>query len=43
MEHPPYFPGFASNDFWMFPEAKSALKGRIFQDIENVQKKKRGF
>jgi hypothetical protein len=28
------------NDFWLFPEIKSALKGQIFQDIEDIQKKK---
>jgi len=30
--NPPYFPDLASNDFWLFPEIKSALKGRRFQD-----------
>jgi hypothetical protein len=27
MEHPPCSPDFALNDFWLFPEIKSALKG----------------
>jgi histone-lysine N-methyltransferase SETMAR len=27
MKHPPYFPDLAPNDFWLFPEIKSALKG----------------
>jgi hypothetical protein len=41
VEHPPYSPDLASNDFWLFTEIKSALKGRIFQDIEAVQKEKK--
>jgi len=32
MEHPPYSPYLASNDFWLFPKIKSALKGQRFQD-----------
>jgi hypothetical protein len=35
MEHPPCSP---QNDLWQFPEIRSALKGRIFQDIEDIQK-----
>jgi len=27
------------NDFWLFPKIKSALNGRRFQDIEDIQKK----
>jgi hypothetical protein len=41
MEHPPNSPYLASDDFWLFPEIKSALKGRRFQNIEDIQKKKR--
>jgi hypothetical protein len=26
------------NDFWLFPELKIALKGRIFQDTEEMGK-----
>jgi histone-lysine N-methyltransferase SETMAR len=37
MEHPPCSPDLALNDFWLFPEIKSALKGRRFQDIEDIQ------
>jgi len=37
MKHPPYSPDLAPNDFWLFPEIKSALKGQIFQDIEDIQ------
>jgi len=38
MKHPPYSPGFAPNEFWLFPEIKSALKGRRFQDTEYIEK-----
>jgi len=38
MEHLPSFPDLAPNDFWLFSKIKSALKGRRFQDIENIQK-----
>jgi histone-lysine N-methyltransferase SETMAR len=27
MEHPPYFPDLAPNNFWLFPKIKSVLKG----------------
>jgi hypothetical protein len=37
-EHPPCSHGLASNDLWLFPEIKSALKGRRFQDIEDIEK-----
>jgi histone-lysine N-methyltransferase SETMAR len=40
MEHPPYSPDLAPNDLWMFSEVKSSLKGRRFQDIEVIQKKR---
>jgi hypothetical protein len=29
-----------SHDFWLFPKIKPALKGRRFQDTEDIQKKK---
>jgi histone-lysine N-methyltransferase SETMAR len=38
MEHPPSSPDLAPNDFWLFPKIKSALKGRRFQDIKDIQK-----
>jgi hypothetical protein len=38
IEHPPCYPDLAPNDFWLFPEITSALKGRRFQDIEGIQK-----
>jgi hypothetical protein len=27
LEHPPYSPDLVLNEFWLFPEIKSALKG----------------
>jgi hypothetical protein len=33
-EHPPFFPGLVPNDFGIFPEIKSALKGQKFQDMK---------
>jgi hypothetical protein len=41
MEHPPSSPDLAPNDFWLIPKLKSVLKGRKFQDIEDIQKKKK--
>jgi hypothetical protein len=38
MEHPPHSTHLAPNDFWLFPEVKSALRGQRFQDIEGIQK-----
>jgi histone-lysine N-methyltransferase SETMAR len=38
MEHPPYSPDLASNDLWLFPKIKSTLKGRRFQDTEDIKK-----
>jgi hypothetical protein len=36
MEHPPYSPELAPDDFWLFPEIKSALKGPRFQNVEDI-------
>jgi hypothetical protein len=38
MEYPSYSLDLALDDFWIFPKLKSALKGRRFQDIEDIQK-----
>jgi hypothetical protein len=40
MEHPSCSPDLVPNDSWLFPDIKSALKGRRFQDIEDIRKKK---
>jgi len=38
MENWSYSSDFAPSDFWLFPKIKSALKGRRFQDTEDIQK-----
>jgi hypothetical protein len=38
MEHPPYSPGLAPIDFWLFRKIKFSLKGQRFQDVEHIQK-----
>jgi hypothetical protein len=38
MEYPPSSPHLAPNGLWLFPQIKSALKGRRFQDSEDIQK-----
>jgi hypothetical protein len=38
MERPHCSPDLPPSDFWLFPEIKSALKGRRFQDDEDKKK-----
>jgi hypothetical protein len=38
MEHSSYSPELDPNDFWLFPETKSSLKGQRFQDIVDIKK-----
>jgi hypothetical protein len=38
MKHPPCSSDLVTNDFWLFPKMKSALKGRRFQDTEKQNK-----
>jgi hypothetical protein len=38
MDHPPSSTGSTLNDFFLFPKIKYALKGRRFQDIEDIKK-----
>jgi hypothetical protein len=38
MEHPSYSHDLTLNDFWLFQGIKSALKGRRYQDTEDIQK-----
>jgi histone-lysine N-methyltransferase SETMAR len=38
VEHPPSSPDLSPNDFRLFSGIKSALKGRIFQDTEDIKK-----
>jgi hypothetical protein len=37
-EHPPYYPGVAPPDTYLFPWLKSALKGRCFGDVRDIIK-----
>jgi hypothetical protein len=37
MEHPPCSSDLSPNDFWLLPKMESALKGRIFQDTEEIK------
>ena len=36
--HPPYNPDLAPCNFWLFPKLKSPLKGKRFQNIDEIQK-----
>jgi histone-lysine N-methyltransferase SETMAR len=38
VKYPPFSPDLAPTDLWLFPEIKSVLKRRRFQDIEDIQK-----
>jgi hypothetical protein len=40
IEHPSYSTDLVPNDFWLFPKIKSALKGRRYEDTEDMGKKK---
>jgi len=36
LEHPAYSPDLAPNDFFLFPKIKGILKGRHFDDIDDI-------
>jgi hypothetical protein len=36
-EHPAYSPYLAPNDFFLFPKIKEILKGRHFDDIDDIR------
>jgi hypothetical protein len=38
ISHPPYIPDLAPEDFFLFPTVKTALKGKTFQDVEDIKK-----
>jgi hypothetical protein len=42
LEHPPYSPDLASNDFSLCPKIKEILKGRRFDDIDDIRSNKDG-
>jgi hypothetical protein len=37
LEHPAYSPDLASSDFFLFPKIKEILKGRHFDDIDDIR------
>ena len=37
LEHPAYLPDLAPNDFFLFPTLKEILKGRQFDDIDDIR------
>jgi len=37
LEHPAYSPDLVPNDFFMFPKIKEILKGRHFDDIDDIR------
>jgi transposase len=36
LEHPPYSPDLAPSDFFLFPKMKEILKGRHFDDTDDI-------
>jgi hypothetical protein len=42
IEHPPCSPDLAPDGFWLFSEIKSSLKGRRFQDTEDIKNSDEG-
>jgi hypothetical protein len=38
LEHPPYSQDLAPNDFFLFPKIKEILKGRHFDDIDDIRR-----
>jgi hypothetical protein len=37
LDHPPYSPDLAPSDFLLFPKEKEILKGRHFDDIDDIR------
>jgi hypothetical protein len=37
MVYPPYSPGLASADLWLFPELRSVQKGKCLLDVEDIE------
>jgi len=37
LEHPAYSPDLAHSDFFLFPKIKGILKGRHFDDIDDIR------
>jgi transposase len=43
LEHPTYSPDLAPIDFFLFPKIKEMLKGRHFDDIDDIRINTRPF
>ena len=39
LEHPAYSPDLVPTDFFLFPKIKEILKGRHFDDIDDIRNK----
>jgi hypothetical protein len=37
LEHLPYSPDLASNDFFLFPKISKILNGRHFDDVDDIR------
>ena len=37
LHHPPYSPDLSPCDYFLFPKLKLPLKGRLFEDIQDIQ------
>ena len=37
LEHPAYSPDLAPNDFFLFPKIKDIMKGRHFDNIDDIR------
>jgi transposase len=35
--HPPYSPDLSPCDYFLFPKLKLPLKGRLFEDVQDIQ------
>ena len=38
VQQPPYSPDMAPCDFWLFPQLKTVLKGKRFEDVDAIKK-----
>ena len=39
MSHPPYSPHLTPNNYFLFPQMKTVLRGKHFADVEEVKQK----
>jgi hypothetical protein len=37
LHHPPYSPDLSPYDYFLFPKLKLPLKGRLFEDVQDIQ------